>query len=243
MRGEPMGVNKIIYGGATLIDLTADTVTPDKLAAGAVAHNAAGESITGALATRHLYSGDAAPAVSLGEAGDVYLQLRQYDAGPPEITVSASYTTYQGALSNLVDGNTSTYWWSGTAQSAGAYVMLTFSAPANVTAVQVVTTNNTGDCASSGNKLQYTQDGSTWITVGSFNGSTTCTFSGLSLTGVKALRIYAASSASNWLCINEITVSRTAAADVVETTAYLRGSGGWKQLTDGSAINGAAITT
>lgn len=222
MRGEPMGVSKIVYGGNTLIDLTADTVTPDKLAAGAVAHNAAGERITGALAIRHLYSGD---------------------AGPPAITASASYTTYQGALSNLVDGNTSTYWWSGTAQNAGAYVMLTFSAPADVTAVQVVTTNNTGDCVSSGNKLQYTQDGSTWVTVGSFNGSTTCTFSELSLTGIKALRIYAASSASNWLCINEITVSRTAAAGTVETTAYLRGAGGWAQLTDGSAINGAAITT
>ena len=222
-----MGVSKIVYGGNTLIDLTADTVTPGTLAAGVVAHNAAGERITGALAIRHLYSGDAAPAASLGEAGDVYLQLRQYDAGPPAITASASYT----------------YWWSGTAQNAGAYVMLTFSAPADVTAVQVVTTNNTGDCVSSGNKLQYTQDGSTWVTVGSFNGSTTCTFSELSLTGIKALRIYAASSASYWLCINEITVLRTAAAGTVETTAYLRGAGGWAQLTDGSAINGAAITT
>ena len=238
-----MGVSKIVYGGNTLIDLTADTVTPDKLAAGAVAHNAAGERITGTLSIRHLYSGDAAPAASLGEAGDVYLQLRQYDAGPPAITASASYTTYRGALSNLVDGNTSTYWWSGTAQNAGAYVMLTFSAPADVTAVQVVTTNNTGDCASSGNKLQYTQDGSTWVTVGSFNGSTTCTFSELSLTGIKALRIYAASSSSNWLCINEITVSRTVAAGTVETTAYLRGAGGWAQLTDCSAVDGAAIQT
>ena len=238
-----MGVSKIVYGGNTLIDLTADTVTPDKLAAGAVAHNAAGERITGTLSIRHLYSGDAAPAASLGEAGDGYLQLRQYDAGPPAITASASYTTYRGALSNLVDGNTSTYWWSGTAQNAGAYVMLTFSAPADVTAVQVVTTNNTGDCASSGNKLQYTQDGSTWVTVGSFNGSTTCTFSELSLTGIKALRIYAASSSSNWLCINEITVSRTVAAGTVETTAYLRGAGGWAQLTDGSAVDGAAIQT
>lgn len=238
-----MGRNKIIYGGETLIDLSADTVTPDKLAAGAVAHNAAGERITGALAIRHLYSGDAAPAASHGMAGDVYLQLRQYDAGPPAITVSASYTTYQGALSNIVDGNTSTYWWSGTAQSTGAYVMLTFSVPANVTAVQVVTTSNTGDCVKSGNKLQYTQDGSTWVTVGSFNGSVTCSFSKLGLTGIKALRIYAASSASNWMCINEITVSRTAAAGTVETTAYLREAGGWNQLTDGSAINGAAITT
>ena len=238
-----MGVNKIIYGGATLIDLTADTVTPDKLAVGAVAHNAAGEKITGALAIRYLYSGDTAPAASLGVLGDVYLQLRQYDAGPPAITVSASYTTYQGALSNLVDGDTSTYWWSGTAQSTGAYVMLTFSAPANVTAVQIVTMSNTGDCVKSSNKLQYTRDGSTWVTVGSFNGSTICTFSELTLTEIKALRIYAASSASNWLCINEITVSRTAAAGAVETTAYLRGAGGWKQLTDGSAINGVAITT
>lgn len=42
-----MGYNKIVYGGKTLIDLTADTVTADKLLAGTTAHDKGGETITG----------------------------------------------------------------------------------------------------------------------------------------------------------------------------------------------------
>ena len=42
-----MAVNKVIYGGNTLIDLTGDTVTTDKLLVGASAHNMAGVKIDG----------------------------------------------------------------------------------------------------------------------------------------------------------------------------------------------------
>lgn len=42
-----MAVNKVEYGGQTLIDLTADTVAEESLVAGATAHNAAGEQISG----------------------------------------------------------------------------------------------------------------------------------------------------------------------------------------------------
>lgn len=40
-------VNKVIYGGNTLIDLTADTVTADKILASFTAHAASGAPITG----------------------------------------------------------------------------------------------------------------------------------------------------------------------------------------------------
>ena len=42
-----MAVSKVIYGGETLIDLTADTITKDKLLKGYTAHGADGEEITG----------------------------------------------------------------------------------------------------------------------------------------------------------------------------------------------------
>ena len=42
-----MGNSKVIFGGETVIDLTEDTVTPEKLARGATAHNAAGNLIVG----------------------------------------------------------------------------------------------------------------------------------------------------------------------------------------------------
>ena len=42
-----MAINKVIYGGNTLIDLTADTVTADKLAKNITAHDKSGKVITG----------------------------------------------------------------------------------------------------------------------------------------------------------------------------------------------------
>ena len=42
-----MGVNKVIYGGNTLIDLTGDTVTPDKVLTGFTGHGKDGERFTG----------------------------------------------------------------------------------------------------------------------------------------------------------------------------------------------------
>lgn len=42
-----MAINKVVYGSNTLIDLTADTVTADKLAQGITAHDKSGIQITG----------------------------------------------------------------------------------------------------------------------------------------------------------------------------------------------------
>lgn len=42
-----MAINKVIYGGETLIDLTGDTVTADKILSGFTAHDKAGEPVTG----------------------------------------------------------------------------------------------------------------------------------------------------------------------------------------------------
>ena len=37
-----MAINKVIYGGKTLIDLTGDTVTADKILSGFTAHDKGG---------------------------------------------------------------------------------------------------------------------------------------------------------------------------------------------------------
>ena len=44
---ENKNVNKIVYGSTVLIDLTADTVTKDKILASYTAHDASGAIITG----------------------------------------------------------------------------------------------------------------------------------------------------------------------------------------------------
>lgn len=44
-----MGKNKVVYAGKVLIDLTADTVTPENLLEGMTAHSKSGEKITGTM--------------------------------------------------------------------------------------------------------------------------------------------------------------------------------------------------
>lgn len=43
------GVSKVVYGSRTLVDLTGDTVTPDRLASGATAHDKSGDRVTGTI--------------------------------------------------------------------------------------------------------------------------------------------------------------------------------------------------
>lgn len=58
-----MAYNKIVYGNKTLIDLTADTVSPDKLEKGLTAHDKTGEIITG-TSTKDSDTSDATAAVA-----------------------------------------------------------------------------------------------------------------------------------------------------------------------------------
>ena len=50
-----MAVNKVEINGKTVLDLTGDSVTPEQLAQGTTAHNAAGEQITGTYTTEVFY--------------------------------------------------------------------------------------------------------------------------------------------------------------------------------------------
>lgn len=56
-------INKVIYGGNTLIDLTSDTVTADKILSGYTAHAASGAPITG-ICTFDADTSDATAAVA-----------------------------------------------------------------------------------------------------------------------------------------------------------------------------------
>lgn len=58
-----MGVSKVVYGGNTLIDLTGDTVAPDKVLSGYTGHSKDGEPFTGSC-TFDVDSTDATAAVA-----------------------------------------------------------------------------------------------------------------------------------------------------------------------------------
>ena len=56
-----MNVNKVEYEGRVLLDLTEDTVTPENLLVGAVAHDSSGQRIVGTMETS---SGDGTKVVT-----------------------------------------------------------------------------------------------------------------------------------------------------------------------------------
>ena len=70
-----MAINKVIYGGNTLIDLTADTVTAATLLSGATAHDKSGATITGACT----YDADTTDATA--GAAEILLSKTAYVSG------------------------------------------------------------------------------------------------------------------------------------------------------------------
>lgn len=69
-----MAINKIVYSGTTLIDLTNDNVSANNLLSGATAHDRSGAAITGEVEFITYYTGSTAPSASLGSDGDIYLR-------------------------------------------------------------------------------------------------------------------------------------------------------------------------
>ena len=68
--------NKVqLSDGTVLIDLTGDTVAPDKLLSGVTAHAKSGTPIVGNVTFATVYTGSGAPDASLGENGDFYFDM------------------------------------------------------------------------------------------------------------------------------------------------------------------------
>lgn len=70
-----MAVNHVIINGETVVDLRNDTVSADKLLKGVTAHDKTGAAITGTVSFATVYTGSGEPSSSLGEEGDLYLDL------------------------------------------------------------------------------------------------------------------------------------------------------------------------
>lgn len=88
-----MAINKVIYAGSTLIDLTGDTVTdPSHIMSGYIGHLADGTKVTGTgqggADSQGIHTGTTAPSSSLGDDGDIYIQA---DAGGSVEVYPADY--------------------------------------------------------------------------------------------------------------------------------------------------------
>ena len=139
----------------------------------------------------------------------------------PSYAVSTNYGTYSTyALSNAYDGDDSSYFWSSEAQASGKYILITFSDFVNLSSFSTYSSNST-DYPHSCNVLQVSADRTSWTDVGTFSDNQTTTFSNITnANNIKYARIYASSTISNWLVVNEITMSYEAAGVGEEYYSY-----------------------
>lgn len=139
----------------------------------------------------------------------------------PTYTVSTNYSTYSiYSLSNAYDGDDSSYFWSAEAQASGKYILITFSDFVNLSSFSTYSSNST-DYPHPCNVLQVSADGTSWTDIGTFSNSQTSTFSNITnANNIKYVRIYATSGVSNWLVLNEITMSYKAVGAGEEYYSY-----------------------
>lgn len=87
-----MAINKVDFGDRTLIDLTADSVTPQTMLKGTTAHNAAGEPIEGAVVTAPLSDVTPSAPTEAGSAGTAEKASRSDHQHPKEVFI-VNFTT------------------------------------------------------------------------------------------------------------------------------------------------------
>lgn len=92
-------VNKIVVNGETKLDLTGDTVTPEKLAQGATAHDKAGVKITGTLKPGITPSG----TIELAEDGTY--DVAQYASAIVSAGENVQYRRFTGSITSTVTGS------------------------------------------------------------------------------------------------------------------------------------------
>ena len=133
------------------------------------------------------------------------------------VTYSTNYSTYSSyAFDNCHDGSNSTYFWSSEAQAVGKYILMAFSEPIDLTEFSAYSSSSS-DYPGSNNVLQVSSDSSTWTTIGTFNDSTTTSFTSLTAKDINYVRIYSNSANNSWLVLNEINMTYTAAgADAID---------------------------
>lgn len=90
-------INKIIYGGRTLIDLTSDTVTVDKLLKGYTAHDKSGAIITGI----NTYDSDTSEDTAI--ATEILAGKTAHARGTQLIGIMPNNGAVTGTITNLAD--------------------------------------------------------------------------------------------------------------------------------------------
>lgn len=203
-----------VYGAEILVNYSlTGSVVSTTITGGTMLSDANISVATGSSHTIYFKTDDAnydilsmtANGTAVEPVGDTYTAYTVATTSNATYTVSTNYGTYDGSISDTIDGDTSTYWWSNGSQTSGNYVLITFSDLIRLNSFSTYS-SNASDYPQSNNVLQISTDGENWENIGTFQDSQTSTFSNLTNTYGKYIRIYATSTINYWLVIAEITI-------------------------------------
>lgn len=188
--------------------------------------------------TSETYTLEGEQTISVGgDAGIAKANLTYSEGTGAEVSYSASasasvsgYTQggYYCVISNIIDGNTSTYYWSEANQSVGMYARVDLGAEVRFDAVQVSAPAH-GDYCTNAN-VQLSSDGYNWTTIGTFTSSrssaTTKTYTVPdSVESFRYIQVVITTARSYWWQLSEIawgslngsSFTRAAASGTVQT--------------------------
>lgn len=132
------------------------------------------------------------------------------------VTATTNFGTYSGSMSNILDSDDNTYFWSNEAQTVGKYILFTFANPVTLGGASFYSSNST-DYPGSNFEFQVSSDNNTWTTVGTMTDGNRTEFTGLSYSNIKYARIYVVSGKNNWLVLNSASFRYLSSSYTIES--------------------------
>ena len=132
------------------------------------------------------------------------------------VTATTNFGTYSGSMSNILDSDDNTYFWSNEAQTVGKYILFTFANPITLGGASFYSSSST-DYPGSNFEFQVSTDNNTWTTVGTMTDGNRTEFTDLNYKNIKYARIYVVSGKDKWLVLNSVSFEFPPTAYTIES--------------------------
>lgn len=197
--------------GAALPKITSGTVTPTPTTPTKPETNANEYTISVGSSKTITVSGNYAGNYQMNPANVAAVTAKHQQGAASSIsysaTASASIEAYSPA-SNVIDGNTSTKYWSYGNQTQGAYVQVDLGAAIPFDTVRLTSPVDNGDNCENA-KVLVSADGSAWTEIGRYTGNTTPTPFKNTLDKVRYIKVEITTAKNYWWQLSEIEWGNT----------------------------------
>lgn len=204
--------------GKTLPKVTSGAVTPTPTTPTKPETNAANNEYTISVGSSKTItvSGNYAGNYQMNPANVAAVTTKHQQGAASSISYSATatasiqaYWAPDSPASNVIDGDTSTKYWSSSKQTVGAYVQVDLGAAIPFDTVRLTSPSGTQDYCTNASVL-VSEDGNIWTKIGSYTGNTsTPTAFTNTLDKVRYIKVEITAEKENWWQLSEIEWGNT----------------------------------